>query len=175
MSEIKIIVDHLRMDFKGMFNANDLFRAIDSWLFEKGFEKRTNKNFEYDTASGKFMEWESYPWKKVTDYYRQMMKIRILIYDMVKKDVVHEGKKERLDHGRGIIYLDGYLELDYEHRWDGNAFLQAVRTLFDKWLYVHYTESFEKMVTRDCHMLNDHLEKLLNLKRHWRLVESVPA
>src|SRR3989339_194366 len=166
MSEIKIIVDHLRMDFKGMFNANDLFRAIDSWLFEKGFEKRTNKNFEYDTASGKFMEWESYPWKKVTDYYRQMMKIRILIYDMVKKDVVHEGKKERLDHGRVIIYLDGYLELDYEHRWDGNAFLQAVPTPVDKWLYLPYTERCERPVTTAWLLLNHHAEGLLNPHIH---------
>ena len=40
MSDTRIIVDHMKLDYKGLFDANNFFRTIDVWLFERGIEKK---------------------------------------------------------------------------------------------------------------------------------------
>lgn len=174
MAEVRIIVDHMKLIYNGLFDVNDLFRAIDAWLFERGYEKYTNRADEILTPTGKFIEWESRPWKKISEYNRYFMKIRILMYDVKKVDVVHENKKIKLSQGRSIITFDGFIEFDYEHRWDEKPLLLFFRTLYDKFIYKAYTERFEQQLSFDMHQLYDHIEKFFNTYKYYRVVTKVP-
>ena len=94
MGHIKIIVDHDKIDYSGPFDVNDLLRMIESFIFERGFDKRQDKDFEQNTSNGKFIEWQISPWKWITDYARYIIKVRVLGYKIVKTDVVTHGKKK---------------------------------------------------------------------------------
>lgn len=174
MSDVRIIVDHMKLEYKGPFKVSDLFKLTDAWLFERGMEKRTNKNFELETPKGKFIEWEIASWKKITDYIRAVYQIRFLIYELKKIDVVKENKTLKLDSGHVIIYFDGYLEFDYEHKWDGSPLLVFFRSIYDKFIYRVYTERFEQRLTMDMHQLYDHIDKFFNTYRHYRVVSKMP-
>jgi len=76
MSENRIVVDHLKLEYKGLLDARNLFKLIDSWLNERQMEKRNMKDVELITPEGKFIEWEIAPWTKCTDYMRLYMKFR---------------------------------------------------------------------------------------------------
>ena len=173
MSDVRIIVDHMKLEYKGLFDVNNLFRLIDSWLFERNFEKRTNKNFEQSTPKGKFIEWEIASWKKISDYQRFIIKLRMLIYNLNKVEAVKDKKKTKLGNARIIMYFDGYLESDYEHRWDERPLFIFFRTLYDKFIYRIYTERFEQRLTNDVHHLYNHVESFLNTYRYWRPVSKV--
>ena len=43
MSDVRIIVDHMKLEYKGLFDTNNLFRLIDSWLFERNFDTERNR------------------------------------------------------------------------------------------------------------------------------------
>lgn len=174
MSELRIIVDHMKLDYKGLFDVNNLFRLIDAWLFERNFEKRTNKNFEQETPKGKFIEWEVASWKKISDYQRYIIKIRMLMYNLTKVDAIKEKKKTKLGHARILMYFDGYLESDYEHRWDERPLFLFFRTLYDKFIYKAYTERFEQRLASDVHHLYNHVEAFLNTYRLWKPVSKMP-
>ena len=176
MSDVRIIVDHLKLEYKGIFDINNFFRLVDSFYFERGLEKRDNKTYEHNTPKGKFIEWENYTWKKISaEYIREMIKMRTLMYELKKIDVVKDDDtKAKLMHGRVLIYLDGYLETDYEHRWDETPFFIFLRTLYDKFLYKVYTERFEQRITYDCHQLYELIERFFNMHRHYRPVSKVP-
>jgi len=173
MSDVRIVVDHLKLEYTGLVDLNAFFRLIDAWLFERGMEKRTDKEFEQQAPKGKFMEWQISSWKKVTDYNRIIFKVRALIYDINKVDTAKDNKKAQLSHCRMLIYFDGYLEHDYEHRWDERPLLVFFRTLYDKFIYRAYTERFEHRLTYDMHHLYDHIESFLNTYRHYRPVSHV--
>lgn len=174
MSDVRIVVDHMKLEYTGLFEVNNLFRTIDSWLFERHFEKRTNKNFEQETPHGKFIEWEIATWKKISDYQKFIIKVRMLMYNLKKVDAVKDKKKNKMGHARILLYFDGYLESDYEHRWDERPLFIFFRTIYDKYIYKIYTERFEQRLTGEVHHLYDHIEKFLNTYRHWHPVSKMP-
>jgi len=64
MSELRVVVDHLRLNYTGPFDANALFKHINAFLFERGFDLLVNKEFEHNTKTGKQIEWQIIPWKR---------------------------------------------------------------------------------------------------------------
>lgn len=174
MGHLKIVVDHDKLEYNGPFDANHLLRMIENHLWERGFDKRMDKDFEHHTASGKHIEWQYAPWKKITDYVSYIVKIRILGYDIVKVDTGHSGKKSKIDAGRIIITIDGFIQYDYDSYWDDHPVLHFLRTVYDYFVFKAYTERFEHQLVNDVNHLNDHIEKFLNLYRHYS-VRSAPA
>src|SRR3989344_6939099 len=165
MGHLKIVVDHEKIDYSGPLDVNGLLRMIENFLWEKGFDKRQDKDFEENTPNGKFIEWQYSPWKKITDYVRYWMKIRILGYDFVKTDVKVEGKKKKLDNGRLLIIVDSFIEYDYDNYWDDRPFLFFLRTIYDYFVFKSYTEKFEHTLVNDTHHLVGEVEKFLNMNR----------
>lgn len=174
MSEIRVVVDHLKLDYKGPFEFNALCRLINAFFFERGFDIKVDKDFEINTKTGKKIEWQISPWKKITDYVRYICKIRILIEDMVKVEAIKDKKKVKVDNGRLIMFIDGFIDFDYFNRWDEHPFFLFLRTLYDRFVYKAYTERFEQRFVYDIHHLYDGIEKFLNVYHHYRVVTTVP-
>src|SRR3989344_4548672 len=174
MGHLKIVVDHEKIDYSGPFSGNDLFRMIDNFVFERGFDKKQDKDFEQNTQNGKFIEWQISPWKKITDYVRYIIKIRILGYDIVKAETVVDGKKKKVENGRLIIVIDGFIEYDYDSYWDDRPILFFLRTIYDKFVFKAYTERFEHRLGHHINTLHHHLEQFFNLYKHYSVI-SKPA
>ena len=172
MGEHRIIVDHLKLEYKGPVNFNELIRNIETHFAEKHFEKRSDRTYEIDAPKGKYIEWIQGSWKKISDWIRLVIKIRIQAYDMVKVDAVLDKKKIRIDNCRMIIYFDGYIETDYEHRWDEKPLLIFFRTIKDKFLEKAYTERFESILTQDVHQVYELTQRYLNMQRAYTVVSK---
>ena len=134
MSELRLTVDHLRLDYTGPFDANALYRHITSFLKERGFDLWTHKEFEHDTKTGKHIEWLIKPWKQISDNLRYWVKVRILIYNYDKVDAVVDRKKVKIGSGKVNIYFDGYAEMDQLNRWEQNAFYANLRNFYHKYV-----------------------------------------
>ena len=85
-----------------------------------------------------------------------------------------QGKRKRLDHGRILIYLDGFVEYDYESRWQHRPWFQFIRTLYVKFFYKRYSIHMEKMISDDCHQLYDMFERFFNMYRSYKPVQIMP-
>ena len=174
MSEVRLIVDHLKLDYKGPFEFNALIRLIQAFFKERGWDLKHDKDYEMNTKTGKQIEWQINPWKRITDYVNYIPKIRILVEDMVKVEVIKDKKKVKVDNGRLIMTIDGFIVFDYFHKWDQHPFLMFLRTLWDRFIYKAYTERFEQRLVYDMHHLYDRIEKFLNVYKHYRVVTKVP-
>jgi hypothetical protein len=174
MGEVWQVVDHLQLEYKGVFSVKDLFRFFTRWYKESAYEKGGDYVSEQHTSHGKCIEYVYWPWKKDSDYVRHFMKIRLLIYDLKKVDVMVDGKKKRLDHGKVLLYLDGFIEMDYEHRWAGTPILQFIRTLYIKYIYRMYTKHAEKIMVEDCHHLYDLFERFFNMYKTYKKTKEMP-
>jgi len=172
MGHIKIIVDHDKIDYSGPFELNSLLRTIESFIFERGFDKRHEKDFEQNTPNGKFIEWQISPWKWITDYARYIIKVRVLGYELVKADVAMHGKKTKVDNGRVIIVIDGFVEYDLQNKWEQNPVFHFLRSIYDNFIFKTYTEKFEQTLVHDINHLHDHIEKFLNIYRHYKVISK---
>jgi len=97
----------------------------------------------------------------------------MLFYGLKKVEILDNDKKLKLDQGKVIMYLDGFIEHDYEHRWEMTPILQFLRTIFDKFIYKFYTERFEQRITYEMHQLYDNLESYFNMYKHYAPVSKV--
>jgi len=118
MSERRLVVDHMRLKYEGLFNATELYKLIDKWLNEKAFDKRELRNEEHVKPDGKYVELILMPWKKISDYARHVIRLEIRMRNL--KDVVVEkdGQRVKMNQGKIDIIFDGYLDTDYEDRWE---------------------------------------------------------
>jgi len=174
MSELRLVVDHLRLNYNGPFDANALFKHINAFLKERGWDLKIDKEFEQNTKTGKSIEWQINPWKRISDYVRYWPKIRILVKNYHKVDAVVDNKKVKIGNGQVVIYIDGYLELDESQRWEGYPFFQFLRSIYNNFIYKVYTERFEQRLNQDMHHLYDTIERFFNMYKHYKVVSRVP-
>tara|TARA_Y100000310_G_C20662180_1_gene805384 strand:+ start:264 stop:809 length:546 start_codon:yes stop_codon:yes gene_type:complete len=174
MGHIKIIVDHEKIDYKGPMNCSELFRLIPNFVMERGFDFRTDKDFEHHTETGTQIEWQASPWKIMAgaEYARHMIKIRILAKDLKKVDVIKDGKKSKLDTGELSVTIDGFIETDIDGRWEQKPFFLFLRTIYDNFIYKIYTERFESRLVHDINQLSHAIKQYLNVCRKFEVVSK---
>ncbi len=172
--EVNQIVDRLTLEYRGVFSSRELFRMFTKWYKESPYEKGGDYISEQNTSHGKCIEYTYMPWIKPNDYIRNFMRIRILIYDMKKVDIMVDGIKEKMDEGRILIFIDGFLEYDYDARWGGKPMLQLMRTFYIKFMYKYYSKFFEGGMINDCHALYELFERFFNMYKTYRPIKKVP-
>jgi hypothetical protein len=165
MPEREVIIDKLRMTYEGLFSVAELYTMIDEWFREKGYDKKESKNIEVVRPEGKQIELVLEPWKKVTDYAKNIIKIRILMTDIKDVEVEKDHTKVKLNQGKIQLVFDAFMETDYESRWEGKPIFYFIRTVFDKYFYKPFLAGFETGVKADTMDLHKRIAAFLNLYR----------
>lgn len=166
MSEKKLVVDHAGLSYEGLFDIHEFYMLIDKWLREKGFDKREVRNIEQVTPQGKYVELELQPWKKISDYAKHIIRMEIRIMGIKDVEIKKNKHQIRLQKAKINIIFDGYLETDYEHRWESQPVYLFLRTLFDKFVYSTYSKKFEDMLVEQVNDLKAQMKSFLNLYKY---------
>lgn len=166
MVEQRLIVDHMRLSYEGLFNVSDLFMMIDSFFKEKGYDKREVRNIEIVRTEGKYIEIELMPWKKINDYVRHIIRLEMKMFNVKEVDVEKDGNKVKLNSGRINFVFDAYLQTDWENKWDMKPMYFFIRTLFDKFIYKSYTNMSEGILVENVNQLHTYIKSFLNLYRY---------
>ncbi len=174
MSEREVVIDKMRLTYEGLFDVVELYKLIDRFFKEKGYDKRERHNSERITPEGKFIELELEPWKKITDYAMNVIKLRIVMSDVTEVVVKKDNVKVRLNKGKINMVFDAYIETDYEHRWEGKPLFFFLRTIFDKYVFRPYTSGFRKNVIDDCNHLYNKIKAFLNLYKIETPAQTAP-
>ena len=165
MAERELLVEN-KVGYEGLFSVKELYRLIDAFFREKGYDKREIKNSEKVTPEGKFIEVEMMPWKKVTDYAKNEIWMRIIIENLKEVEVEKNGVKVKLNQGSLKIVFYGYLTTDYENRWEQKPMFFFIRTLFDKFFLKQYVDDFKKNLLGDVNLIRNQVDGFLNLYRY---------
>jgi hypothetical protein len=166
MSEKRLVIDQMRLNYSGIFNLNELYKMIDGWLYEKGYDKYEKKNEEQVLETGRKIEIELRPWKKTTDYAKNEIRLRIFVDNMTDVEIERDGRKTKMHKGDIQMIFDAFLETDYEHRWENKPVYYFFRTLVDKYIFRIYTGKFIGNLVADTRDLHQRIKAYLNLYRY---------
>jgi len=166
LAERRIVVDNLRLSYEGLFNLNELYLIMDKWFRERGYDKFERKNFEHVYKEGRQIEMEIMPWKKITDYAKIQTKIIMLFTDIKDTVIQVDGKDVRMNSGKCLFTFQGYLETDYEHKWESKAVLLFIRAIWDMWISKINTDKYEAYVADETMHLYQTIKAYLNLNRY---------
>lgn len=119
------------LKYEGIFDMNGLYKRCVQFFLEQDWE------FHETAYKGKKDEleigWE--PEKKVTEYVKYIMKVKIHVMDMKEIDVVKEGKKVKLTQGRVRIELNMNIKTDYSSRFKGHPWMGKLKHFYDKFIF----------------------------------------
>ena len=128
----------------GFFDFRETYRILYEWLVDQGYDVN-EKNYKEAIGAGGAKEievdWEAT--RKVSDYFRFIIKAYWHVMGMSSVDVEIDGVKQKMNKGQFEIEVKSILEKDYENKWENAPFWKFLRTLYDKYLIKERTEQYE--------------------------------
>ncbi len=166
MAEYNLVLEQLKIEYSGLLSVKELYQIINKYFRDKGYDWREIRHHEYVSEKGKYVEMELQPWKKVSDYAKNEIRLYITIFNL--KDVVIEKDGEKIPMQRGDlkIVVDAFLVTDYENRWETTPVYYFLRTVFDKFIYRGYIDRFEEKLKNDTMDLISTIKSYLNLYKY---------
>jgi len=125
---------------RGFFNYSELLQAIRNWFVENDHDILNMPMYKqkFPTTTGVEHEFKIEGEKNVTEYVKFKTKIFIRIYNMRDIELVHEGKKVKLQDGQVQIEIRPYLVLDWQKRFAGpppwKSFLKALDEFYRNYI-----------------------------------------
>jgi len=166
MAEKRIVFSSKVINYEGLFSAREVYMIVDSLSNQKGYDKVELLNSEQVHAKGKDLVILLEPYKKVTDYAKNLMWIRMIMENVENVDIEKDGKTVKMNKGKVTIIIQGFLHTDYEQRWEQKPWWVFIRTIFDKFIYKIYTDRFDAALSADCMDVHNQLKAYLNLQRY---------
>ncbi|MBI4450408.1 hypothetical protein HY642_00400 [Candidatus Woesearchaeota archaeon] len=166
MAEKEVVVGGEKLAYEGIFSMRELLKHVEEWIKEHGYDRREGRHSETVKPEGKFVELVLEPSKTLSDYAKKILRINIQLHNVKDVDVERGAKKERLNEGKVLITLDGYLETDYEGRWQGKPIFTVLSALYDKYFYRPLVGGYESQIKADAAHFRNEIKAFLNLQRY---------
>ena len=131
--------------YRGIFNLSEVLQAIREWYRADDYEFHLKKHkFKIPSPAGAEQEIDMHGEKKVTDYVRFHIDVFMRCWDLRDVELVKDGQKIKTNDGKIAIEISGKYELDWQKRFEGNKFLQALQDFYHdyiiKWKIKDYWE-----------------------------------
>ncbi len=166
MGERRLIIDHLKFSYEGLFNVEELHTLISSWFFEKGWDWYEKMNQELVTPEGRQIYIILEPWKSVSEYYKLMMHIKINLVNAREVEVEQNGEVLKLSQGVVRITFDGYVMSDRRGEWTTKPFYWFLGILSDRYFFKDHFARFETWLKSDVDDLYDRIKNYLNVFKY---------
>ena len=164
--ERKLVVDQLRLSYEGLFDLPELYRVIDGFFYEKGWDKLERINQEQITPEGRQIRIVLEPWKSATDYFKLIIQIKLNARNVTDVEVEKEGAKIKLNQGDIKMTFNGYVLSDRQKKWEGSPFYWFLHIIFNKYFFKEHHDKAERWVLSDIDDLYQKIKTFLNVYKY---------
>ncbi|MBW3011010.1 hypothetical protein KY326_02215 [Candidatus Woesearchaeota archaeon] len=159
----KLQVISKRVSYTGLFSVREIFKLIDDWLGQHGWDKIEASHTEVVTEKGKEIKISLEPEKKENDYVKYIIYIDIVLTE-VEDVVVKKGKKNiPLNKGNVDISLDAKIVTDYDGKWVKSPIHLMIKAMYDKFVKKSEIDEFKAKLEKAVTHLNEQIKAHLNL------------
>jgi hypothetical protein len=132
-----------KLKHEGLFNFQELYKFFFEWFTSYDYAVAEKKYEEKITPEGKDIdvEWECF--RKINDYFRFKVKIMYKLIGLISVEVQKGNVKVKTNKARVEIKAAGFLEKDYENRWERNPVAKILRGVYDKYIIRSRIEQYE--------------------------------
>lgn len=138
MVEKEIKFPTMFIKHKGNFDFDKICQDIKNWLEDNHYDFHAPKHkHKVDEEEIKF-----FGERKVTGYIKFYLTIEMRIWEFKEVEVIKDGKKVKTNYGRVAINFIPSYKLDYENRFRGAKWLQAVQDFYHKYIIKRKLEDY---------------------------------
>lgn len=165
MSEYRNLSFGESFTYKGLIDVKGLYRLIDKWFQEHGYDKAEMWNFEEVYESGKQITLKLHPYKKINDYAKIEIRLVAMLTKLKETTIEQDGVKKTFMRGQAKFTFDTFIITDYEGHWSTKPFYFFIKTLLDKFIYKSYTDRYEEILMSDKDKIKREIKSFLNMTR----------
>jgi len=153
-----------KINHDGIFDYKEVYRFMYAWLtdFEYFVEEKTYT--EKAKPEGKEVEIHWIARRKISDYFRFVLKVDWNIFGMTSVEVIKDNIKIKANKGRIEIKVTAFLEKDYENRWEKTSFLKFLRGVYDRFVIYGRIENYEDKIAEELDELTSQTKAFLALE-----------
>ena len=167
MSEKQLVINGLQLNYKGVFEFDELMRVINKSVMDRGYSRHEKKFDEQVLPEGKNMFIELRPMKKKTNYYGLMIKMRMTMKNLTEVQIEIDGIPRMMNQGEIDIIFDAWTTTDYESRWATKPWFYFLKAVMNKYIYKLPLESgFPGEVASDTRYVYDQVRAALGLYKY---------
>jgi hypothetical protein len=155
----------LLIRYRGVFDFEGMYRMMHAWLINKRFLfHETRYKDKVFTPAGNELEVEWRGEKKVTEYIKEYIIVKMHLWDFAEVEVIKEGKKVKMTKSRMEIVFDAQLEMDYTKKFQGHGpFIEKLGAFYqNKVLYWDWRIKYADSLTYSLFELHNRVKKYLN-------------
>lgn len=163
MAEKILVVDQLKLSYQGLFDFPELYKIIDQWFKLNGYDKVERMNEEFVTPEGKQIRLVLEPEKNISEYFRFIIQLKVIVHDLKTVEIEREGMKVKLNYGEIRMIFNSYLISDRRSYWEKKPFLWLLRILSDKYFLKRYYSQAESQLINETQQVHHEIRHFLNL------------
>lgn len=123
-----------KVKYNGIFDFKEVYAFVYRWLAEEGYWIEEKKYIEEVGGDSKKVEivWEAS--KKISDYFKNHMKLSWRIIGMKSVEVERDGKRLKMNSGNFELKISATLIKDWAGQWEANPLMKFMRGVYDKFV-----------------------------------------
>lgn len=149
----------------GIFDFKEFYSFCYDWLNDQGYKVTEKTYSEQVTGDSKKIDinWEAK--KKVSDYFKFVIKMDWQLLGLKNIKVKKEDKEISMNSGSIEIKFKAIIVKDYENRWEDQPFWKFLRGVYDKYIIRSRIDDYEDK-------LKDDLDELIAQSKSFLALEA---
>lgn len=140
-----------KIKYVGIFNFKDFYQFCYEWLSEEfGLTVEEEEYSEKISGPVKNIDIKWKGSKKVSDYFKNEIKIEFKIIAMSEVEINQGGTKVKTNKGEVGVKVKGLLVKDYEGKFETSAKMSLWRGIYEKWIIGGRVKEYEDKLAGDC-------------------------
>ncbi|MBI4145969.1 hypothetical protein HY489_01380 [Candidatus Woesearchaeota archaeon] len=119
---------------RGFFDFDKLINTIQDWYREEQYEYQVTEHKQKAGDLGFEVRFLAQGNKKITEYVKFYMDVRIAIFGMRDVEVIQDGKKLKLQEGHALVEIMPFYELDWQERFGGSKLAEWMGLMLEKYI-----------------------------------------
>ena len=162
MADRHLVVDHLKIGYEGVFNADELYGVIANFFYERGWDWYEKLNEARNLPSGRQIYIELEPWKNISDFYKIAVIIKLIITDVKEVEIEKDGRIIRTNQGIIKITIDGFVISDRSGKWHEKPLRWFLGIILEQYFFSNHYEKAESWIRSDVEDLHQQIKNYLN-------------
>jgi len=166
MSDSITIASRLKVYERGIFNLDELYKAIKGWLVFEGFgdhEKtfREESYVERIKGDAKQIEIKWKAEKLINEYISYVLTITYNINGLTEIEIEQDGRKIKMNKGLVIIFISSKIILDRQDKWKSDFF----RSIYENLIIREKIEAHKEDLYNKTYKLQNELKAFFDMNR----------
>lgn len=148
---------------KGYWNYSELYGFCFNWLKDNGYSVKEGEYVEKLSDFGKEIQLKWEGGRRVTDYFKFVIKVEWHILGMNDAVIERDGKQEKTNKGEIKLSISADLVKDYEDNWDKKPMIKFMRGIYDKYIIRTTIDNYEDVLKDDFKEYVNQIKSFLEL------------